>query len=94
MRHNFLPSLNKKSHKKLYYNNLNPKINYFLFFNSEIINSIDKTRTAYKTWLEYKVQSSKEDKDLKNEFDEKTLELRNQIRSLEWDIEGKIVSFF
>lgn len=59
----------------------------FITVQNEIVNSIDKTRTAYKTWLEYRIQSSKEDKDLKNEFDEKTLELRNQIRSLEWDIE-------
>lgn len=48
---------------------------------------MDKTRIGYKNWCDYKERLKEEDKDLKSEFDEKTLELRNQIRSMDWDLE-------
>lgn len=44
---------------------------------------------SHEKWREYRAQCELEgaSKEVKADFDNKTLELRNQIRSLEWDIE-------
>ena len=60
-------------------------LQYFLYVSSEVSKALNKTKGLYQRWLE--LQKDTGLNATKDDLEWTTTELRNSLRSIEWDID-------